>query len=59
MNAERPIFEDDDDEALAASDARGDADIAAGRFVPHEKVAAWLRTWGTPEEGPPPAEWLK
>jgi predicted transcriptional regulator len=35
------------------------ADIAAGKGVPHEKVVAWLKTWGTPQEGPPPAEWFE
>jgi len=37
-------------------DAIADADIAAGRLVPHEKVAAWLKTWGTPQEAPMPRE---
>lgn len=43
----------------AISDARADADIAAGRGVPHEEVVKWLRTWGTPEEKPAPPEWLR
>ena len=55
MNDERPIFEEDDEESLAASDARAEAEIAAGKGIPHEEVVKWLRTWGTPEEGPPPA----
>ncbi len=59
MNAERPIFEDPDPEAEAASLARARAEIAAGKGVPHEEVAKWLRTWGTPEEGPPPREWFE
>ena len=46
-------------EEQKASDRRALADIAAGRVVPHEEVVKWLRTWGTPEEGPPPAEWFK
>lgn len=32
----------------------GLADIAAGRSLDHETVAAWLKTWGTDREGPPP-----
>lgn len=32
----------------------GRADIAAGRFADHAKVAAWLRSWGTDQELPPP-----
>lgn len=55
----RPLsdFLSDEDDAIA--DARAEADIAAGRGVPHEEVVKWLKTWGTPEEGPPPAEWFK
>ena len=47
------------DEWDAISDARADADIAAGRGVPHEEVVKWLKTWGTPDEKPMPAEWLR
>ena len=50
---EPSIFDLDDE----ASIAEGEADIAAGRLISHEKVREWLSTWGTPEEGPPPAEW--
>ena len=46
-------------EAQAESDRRALAAIAAGKGVPHEKVVAWLKTWGTPQEGPPPAEWFE
>jgi predicted transcriptional regulator len=46
-------------EALAESDRRALAAIAAGRGVPHELVAEWLSRWGTPEETPVPAEWLE
>lgn len=35
---------------------RGIADLDAGRSVPHDKVSAWLRTWGTKAEGQPPDE---
>ena len=37
---------------IAASDNRARADIAAGRVYPHEEVAAWLRTWGSPDYRP-------
>lgn len=43
-------FDADYDERSAAADA----DAAAGRVVPHEDVAKWLRTWGTPEGKPLP-----
>ena len=47
-------YEDD-----AIADARADAEIAAGRGVPHEEVVAWLKKWGTPDEVPAPAEWFE
>jgi predicted transcriptional regulator len=58
MNVERDLFEMSP-EAEAAADAKALADIAAGKGVPHEKVVAWLKTWGTPQEGPPPTEWFE
>jgi predicted transcriptional regulator len=59
MNLEREIFSSVDPEAEAASDARAEADIAAGRGVPHAEVAKWLKKWGTPDEEPAPPEWFK
>lgn len=60
MNAEREIFDrPDEDAADAVADAEADADVAAGRTVDHAEVARWLAKWGTPEETPAPAEWLK
>lgn len=38
---------------------RAEADADAGRVVPHSEVAKWLKTWGTPDEGPPPKSWFK
>ena len=58
MKVEPDIFAQRDPDAEAASIARAREDIAAGRFVEHAKVAAWLKTWGTPEERPIPPEWL-
>ena len=43
-----------DEEAEAAADADGLADIAAGRTISWEAVQCWLRSWGTPDELPPP-----
>ncbi|MET1756468.1 antitoxin [Novosphingobium sp. RD2P27] len=57
MNAERALYEDPD--ALDLSRKRALADIKAGRVVPHEAVRDWLKTWGTADEKPMPAEWLK
>jgi predicted transcriptional regulator len=37
------------DEALQSRlDAEAEADYAAGRTVPHAKVAEWLKSWGAP-----------
>ena len=47
-----PGFDVDPDEA--AADAAADAEIEAGRFVSHDKVVAWLKSWGTPNELPCP-----
>lgn len=59
MTPEPSIFDQVDDESEAAADAEGLADLAAGRVVPHAEVAAWLETWGTPDEKPAPASWFK
>lgn len=59
MKPERTIFDDVDPETEAAALRRAEADVAAGRLVPHEEVAKWLRTWGTPDEKPMPPEWRR
>ncbi len=53
------LFDEIDEEAEAAADAEAETDIAAGRLIPHEEVAAWLKTWGTPDYRPMPRSWLK
>lgn len=57
MKHEPGIFEQPDADAIAAADARADADIAAGRVHSHEIVGEWLMTWGTPGRLPF-REWL-
>lgn len=42
---------DYEDERL---DAEAEADYAAGRFVTHDKVREWLKSWGTPNKLPCP-----
>lgn len=59
MNIERPIFEEEGETAHIASIERARAQFAAGKGVPHEEVSRWLKTWGTREAGPPPAEWFE
>jgi predicted transcriptional regulator len=55
MKSEPSIFEEAD-AADAAADAEGVADLDAGRVVPHERMKAWLLSWGKPDELPPPTE---
>ncbi len=57
--AEFDLFDEVDEEADARLIAEAEADWVAGRCVPHEEVAAWLRTWGTPDYKPMPRSWLK
>ena len=56
---EKSVLDDLTDEEDARRLAEAEADIVAGRVVPHEEVAAWLDTWGTPDEKPAPAHWFK
>ena len=46
----------DEDAAEAAADAEAEAiaDLEAGRFVSWEAVKAWMLSWGTDHELPPP-----
>ena len=47
------LFEPDDEiEEQALAEA--EADVAAGRVIPWEKVRAWLLSCGKPDELPPP-----
>ena len=54
MKPEPAIFDDPDEAADEAAMAQGEADIAAGRVISHEAMKAWLLSWGTPNELPPP-----
>lgn len=58
-DVERTILDDLTDAEDEARLAEAEADIAAGRVVPHAEVAEWLKTWGTPDEKPAPAHWSK
>jgi predicted transcriptional regulator len=59
MAKSEPFFDEIDESAEAAADAEGLAQLDAGKGVPHAEVAAWLDTWGTPNEKPAPESWLK
>ena len=56
---EPSIFDETDPDHDALREAQADADVAAGRVVPHEEVAKWLAKVGTPDEEPMPASWRK
>lgn len=59
VEPEPDIFDEVDDEAELQAEAEADADVAAGRVVPHERVAEWLKTVGTPNQLPTPYSWRK
>lgn len=42
MPTTKSIFDDIDEEARALAEA--EADVAAGRVMPHEEVAKWLKS---------------
>jgi hypothetical protein len=44
----------DDEASIRAQILAGFADLDAGRSVSHEKVVAWLESWGTENELPVP-----
>ncbi len=56
---EPSIFDEIDDETERLADERADADIKAGRVVPHERVVEWLKSWGKPDKLPTPYSWRK
>jgi len=39
---------------LDAREQKAMADMDAGRFITHEAVVRWLKSWGTENELPPP-----
>ena len=51
-DALRAFLADYDWQIEAINEGLANAD--AGRFVEHEKVVAWLESWGTSNELPPP-----
>jgi predicted transcriptional regulator len=59
MKPEPSLYDDPDQAAEDAADAEGIAQADTGRLIPHEEVAVWLDTWGTPEFKPARAAWLK
>jgi predicted transcriptional regulator len=54
MAKTKTILDEIDQNAETRAIAEAEADVAAGRVVPHEEVLKWLRSWGTPNELPCP-----
>jgi predicted transcriptional regulator len=43
-----------DQERLLAESRQGERQVNSGHFVRHEEMKAWLLSWGTDNELPPP-----
>ena len=54
MKPEPSIFDEIDEAAEAAADARALEDIREGRLISHEAVKRWLESWGTDAPLPRP-----
>jgi len=54
MKPEISIFDEADQDAEAAADARAEADIAAGRVISHEAMTRWLLSLDSEKPSPPP-----
>jgi len=54
MTRERSPFDARDAAAEAESEARAEADVAAGRLISHGAVRRWLGSWGTGARLPRP-----
>jgi len=57
-STDESAVEDGYEEWKLAEIQAGLAEAEAGETVPHEKVTAWLRSWGTANELPPPLRGL-
>jgi predicted transcriptional regulator len=54
MDEEPGVFVFEEAVELDAREQKAMAAIDAGRFVTHEAVVRWLKSWGTENELPPP-----
>lgn len=52
-----PLFETEDHEAEECALAEAEADLAAGRVVPHEEVRQWLEDLAAGHWRPRPQPW--
>lgn len=55
MKPEPSIFDAPNEDADEAAAREGEDDLAHGRVISHDAMKAWLLSWGTPDELPPPA----
>jgi predicted transcriptional regulator len=46
MKSAKSIFDGIDEEEEERAIAEAEADVAAGRVVPHEEVVKWIKSWG-------------
>lgn len=54
MSEPATIFDPPDDDAEERALRDAEAEIDAGKGVPHDQVRRWLLSWGTDQELPPP-----
>ena len=54
MDEEPAVFILEEAVELDAREQKAMADIDAGRFITHEAVVRWRKSWGTENELPPP-----
>ena len=54
FDEEPAVFVFEEAVELDAREQTAMADIDAGRFITHEAVVRWLKSWGTENELPPP-----
>ncbi|HYD99819.1 MAG TPA: hypothetical protein VEH84_10570 [Alphaproteobacteria bacterium] len=55
----RDIFDEIDEAEEERAIAEAEADIAAGRVVPHSEVRKWLLELAAGNDIPPPEPWKK
>ncbi len=51
---EPSVLEETDADAEERAMRDAEADLAADRVISHEAMTRWLRSWGKPDELPPP-----
>lgn len=57
MSKPANLFDDIDDAAEERADLEAEADVAAGRVVPHDEVVKWLDDLAAGKRRPRPQPW--